>query len=90
MNRIATTLAIAGAFAAGCAVTHVLRPAYAADMISAQVIQLEDSLGVTLFQRRPFELTKAGRELFRFAEPFFSEMAEVGPTAIWRDDPSSA
>ena len=46
--------------------------------ISAQLIQLEDSLGVTLFQRRPFELTKAGRELFRFAEPFFSGMAEVG------------
>jgi DNA-binding transcriptional LysR family regulator len=46
--------------------------------ISAQVIQLEDSLGMTLFQRRPFELTKAGRELFRFIEPFFSGMAEVG------------
>ena len=46
--------------------------------ISAQVIQLEDDLGVTLFQRRPFELTKAGRELFRYVEPFFSEMAEVG------------
>ena len=38
MNRIATTLAIAAAFAAGCAVTHVLRPAYAADTISAQII----------------------------------------------------
>lgn len=46
--------------------------------ISAQVIQLEDSLGVALFQRRPFELTKAGRDLFRFVEPFFSGMSEMG------------
>src|ERR1700742_1855816 len=38
MNRIATTLSIATAFTAGCAVTHVLRPAYAADNISAQII----------------------------------------------------
>ena len=48
MNRIATTLAIAGAFAAGCAVTHVLRPAYAADMISAQVIHPADLEGDAL------------------------------------------
>jgi mannose-6-phosphate isomerase-like protein (cupin superfamily) len=38
MNRIATTLAIAAAFTAGCAVTHVLRPAYAAENITAQII----------------------------------------------------
>ena len=38
MNRIATTLAIATAFAAGCAVTHVMRPAYAAENITAQII----------------------------------------------------
>ena len=31
MNRIATTLSIAAAFAAGCAVTHLTRPALAAD-----------------------------------------------------------
>ncbi len=48
MNRIATTLAIAGAFAAGCAVTHVMRPAYAADMISAQVIHTGDLEGDAL------------------------------------------
>ena len=48
MNRIATTLAIATAFAAGCAVTHVLRPAYAADMISAQVIHTADLEGDAL------------------------------------------
>ena len=48
MNRIATTLAIAGAFAAGCAVTHVLRPAYAADNISAQVIHTAELEGDAL------------------------------------------
>ena len=45
MNRIATTLSIAAAFAAGCGVTHVLRPALAADTISAQVIHTGDLEG---------------------------------------------
>jgi mannose-6-phosphate isomerase-like protein (cupin superfamily) len=48
MNRIATTLAIGAAFAAGCAVTHVLRPAYAADNISAQVIHTAELEGDAL------------------------------------------
>ena len=38
MNRIAITLSIATAFAAGCGVTHLMRPALAADNIAAQVI----------------------------------------------------
>jgi len=38
MNRITISLSIAAAFAAGCGVTHLLRPAYAADVISAQII----------------------------------------------------
>ena len=33
--------------------------------VSAQVIQLENDLGVTLFQRRPFELTPAGEAAYR-------------------------
>lgn len=45
--------------------------------ISVQIIQLENSLGTTLFRRRPFELTKPGRELFQFIEPFFSRTAEM-------------
>jgi Cupin domain len=49
MNRIAITLSIAAAFAAGCGVTHLLRPALAAENITAQVIhtgELEgDALG---------------------------------------------
>jgi mannose-6-phosphate isomerase-like protein (cupin superfamily) len=45
MNRIATTLTIAAAFAAGCTVTHFLRPAYAAENITAQVIHTQDFSG---------------------------------------------
>ena len=45
--------------------------------ISAQIIQLENNLGTTLFTRRPFKLTKAGEELFRFIEPFFGGLDEV-------------
>ena len=48
MNRIATTLSIATAFAAGCAVTHVLRPALAAESIMAQVIHTQDHSGDAL------------------------------------------
>lgn len=40
--------------------------------ISSQILQLEDNLGKTLFQRRPFELTAEGRVLFEAIEPFFS------------------
>ena len=42
--------------------------------ISGQVIQLEEFLGVTLFQRRPFSLTPQGRELYEFARPFFDNL----------------
>lgn len=46
--------------------------------ISGQVIQLEEFLGVTLFQRRPFQLTAAGEELYAFIKPFFDNL---GPMA---------
>jgi DNA-binding transcriptional LysR family regulator len=45
--------------------------------VSAQVNALERDLGVTLYERRPFKLTSAGEELFRFVEPFFGRIAEV-------------
>jgi len=48
MNRIATALSIATAFAAGCAVTHFMRPALAADTISAQIIHTGDLEGDAL------------------------------------------
>lgn len=45
--------------------------------VSGQILQLEKTLGLKLFQRRPFSLTPAGRELFAFAEPFFSGLREM-------------
>jgi len=45
--------------------------------VSGQVSQLEKDLGVRLFQRRPFKLTAAGRELHDFLAPFFSALPEV-------------
>ncbi|MBM3876781.1 MAG: LysR family transcriptional regulator [Verrucomicrobia bacterium] len=45
--------------------------------ISGQIIQLEEHLGVTLFQRRPFELTDAGQRLFAYIEPFFAGLDTI-------------
>lgn len=45
--------------------------------VSAQVSQLEEFLGVTLFQRRPFSLTPEGEKLFRFIQPFFANLEKV-------------
>lgn len=42
--------------------------------VSGQILQLEDSLGVKLFRRRPFALTPAGEELYEFIKPFFSKL----------------
>jgi mannose-6-phosphate isomerase-like protein (cupin superfamily) len=48
MNRTATTIAIAAAFAAGCGVTHLLRPAIAAENVMAQVISTTELNGDAL------------------------------------------
>jgi len=45
--------------------------------VSSQLLKLEESLGVTLFQRRPFALTPAGAELYQFVEPFFGRLEAV-------------
>src|SRR6266481_3248947 len=45
--------------------------------VSGQVAQLEEFLGVTLFQRRPFALTPPGERLYRFVSPFFSNLNAV-------------
>ncbi len=45
--------------------------------VSGQIIQLEEFLGVTLFRRRPFELTAAGSELFHFIQPFFGNLSSI-------------
>jgi DNA-binding transcriptional LysR family regulator len=45
--------------------------------ISGQIIQLEEFLGVTLFQRRPFALTPAGRQLYDYIQPFFDNLGSM-------------
>ncbi len=45
--------------------------------ISSQIIQLEESLGVTLFQRRPFLLHPPGAALYGFIKPFFDHLEGV-------------
>src|SRR6185369_14665889 len=45
--------------------------------MSGQIIQLEESLGVTLFQRRPFALTPHGEELYKFIAPFFDNLTAM-------------
>jgi len=42
--------------------------------VSGQVAQLEEYLGVILFQRRPFALTPPGEKLYKFILPFFSNL----------------
>src|ERR1051325_2968742 len=45
--------------------------------VSGQIIQLEEFLGVTLFQRRPFALTPPGKELYEFIKPFFENLTPM-------------
>src|SRR5688572_22568272 len=45
--------------------------------VSAQILQLEDALGVTLFQRRPFCLMPSGERLYRFILPFFENIDSI-------------
>jgi DNA-binding transcriptional LysR family regulator len=42
--------------------------------VSGQVAQLEEYLGVVLFQRRPFALTPPGEKLYKFIQPFFANL----------------
>jgi DNA-binding transcriptional LysR family regulator len=45
--------------------------------VSAQILQLERTLGTKLFQRRPFELTPPGARLYAFIEPFFGRIGQI-------------
>ena len=45
--------------------------------VSGQIIQLEESLGVTLFHRRPFALTRQGEDLYQFVRPFFDNLGDM-------------
>ena len=48
MNRVVAALSLTAAFAAGCGVTHFLRPALAAENITAQIIHTGDLEGDAL------------------------------------------
>nr|WP_249153002.1 hypothetical protein [Bradyrhizobium diazoefficiens] len=48
MNRLTAGLSIAAAFAAGCGATHLLRPALAAENITAQIIHTGEMEGDAL------------------------------------------
>lgn len=45
--------------------------------LSGQILKLEESLGVKLFQRRPFSLTDEGKQVFEFIAPFFGELPQL-------------
>ncbi len=45
--------------------------------VSAQIIRLEEEIGASLFRRRPFQLTPAGRELFDYLAPFFGNLPQL-------------
>jgi DNA-binding transcriptional LysR family regulator len=45
--------------------------------VSGQVAQLEEHLGATLFQRRPFALTPEGEKLYEFIAPFFTGLEKI-------------
>ncbi len=45
--------------------------------VSSQILQLEENLGVKLFERSPFKLTAAGEELAAFVRPFFENLKPV-------------
>lgn len=45
--------------------------------VSGQLLQLEKSLGVKLFHRRPFALTAEGEKLYDFAYPFYSQIGQI-------------
>ncbi len=48
MNRVVAALSLTAAFAAGCGVTHFLRPALAAENITAQIIHTGEVEGDAL------------------------------------------
>jgi len=45
--------------------------------VSSQILALEEDLGVKLFVRQPFKLTKEGEDLLAFVRPFFENLAPM-------------
>ncbi|HEX8312366.1 MAG TPA: LysR family transcriptional regulator [Chthoniobacteraceae bacterium] len=52
--------------------------------ISSQLTRLEESVGTRLFQRKPFSLTPAGREIYERIAPFFGSLNQL--TGSVRDE----
>lgn len=48
--------------------------------ISRQVALLEEQVGSTLFERRPFALTPAGKQLYGFVREFFDQLPAMADT----------
>src|ERR1039458_6525254 len=57
--------------------------------VSAQVAQLEEFLGVTLFQRRPFSLTPPGRSCMPSSSRSFP-ISKKGPAPCKEASPASS
>lgn len=55
--------------------------------ISGQLSELEENLGVSLFQRRPFCLSAAGERLFRRIQPFFDSLDNLAQEIARPDQP---
>jgi DNA-binding transcriptional LysR family regulator len=70
-------VAKAGGISRACAIIPygVQQPA-----VSAQILKLEKEVGLSLFQRKPFFLTPAGKRLFAEIAPFFEKMGDLKPT----------
>jgi DNA-binding transcriptional LysR family regulator len=55
--------------------------------VSSQILLLEEDLGIKLFERTPFKLTREGEELYAFARPFFDNVASIGAKLRQRAGP---
>lgn len=56
--------------------------------VSSQILLLEQGLGVKLFERQPFKLTREGEELFGFIRPFFENLAPMADKLRKQSAPS--
>jgi DNA-binding transcriptional LysR family regulator len=45
--------------------------------LSSQIMELEDQVGTVLFQRRPFQLTPAGKKLYEHGKAYFEGLDKV-------------
>jgi DNA-binding transcriptional LysR family regulator len=55
--------------------------------VSSQILLLEEDLGLKLFERTPFKLTREGEELFSFAQPFFENLEPVAARLRQKSSP---